>query len=141
MVTAVLDDTRFGPGETSPSASVEAVAAAEFYVDVPPWKAGAVAIPMAPADGAFDSSIENLTGSFSSTGLADGRHTMFLRGQDSAGYWGTVRAAFVWVLDPGTAAHVSGLMTDCGFADCRSRAPSPRGPSRRPRRRPPEAMI
>jgi hypothetical protein len=112
MVTAIVDDTRFGPGETSPPASVETIADAEIYLDVPPWEAGAVAIPMAAADGAFDESIESVTASFGSAGLADGRHTVYFRGRDSAGYWGTVRAAFVWVLDPSTAAHISGLLTD-----------------------------
>ncbi len=112
MVTAVVDDTRFGPGETSPPVSVETIADAEIYLDVPPWQAGAVAIPMAAADGAFDSSIESVTASFGSSGLADGRHTVYFRGRDSAGYWGTVRAAFVWILDPSTAAHIAGTVTD-----------------------------
>ena len=111
-VTAILDDTRFGPGESSPPASVETIAAAEVYLDVPPWQAGAVAVPMTAADGVFDSSIESVTGAVSSVGLADGRHTIYVRGQDSAGYWGTVRAAFVWVLDPSTAAHIAGILTD-----------------------------
>jgi len=112
VISSVVDDTRFGPGETSPPPSIETIAAAEFFVDVPPWQMGAIAIPMAAADGAFDSSIEAATGFFSSAGLADGRHTIYLRGQDSAGYWGTVRAAFVWVLDPSTAAHIAGVLTD-----------------------------
>ena len=111
-VTAVMDDTRFGPGDASPPASVETIAEAEFYVDVPPWQAGAIAIPMTAADGAFDSSIESVTGAFSSFGLADGRHTIYLRGLDGADYWGTVRAVFVWVLDPSTAAHIEGMLTD-----------------------------
>ena len=112
VISGVIDDTRFGPGETSPPMSIEAISAAEFYIDVPPWQAGAVAIPMSAVDGAFDSSIEAVTGSFGSTGLADGRHTIFIRGQDSAGYWGTVRAVWVWLLDPATAAHIAGQLTD-----------------------------
>lgn len=111
-VSAVIDDTRFGPGETSPPASVETIAAAEVYLDVPPWQAGAIAVPMSPSDGAFDSSIESVNAFLGSAGLASGRHTVYFRGQDSAGYWGTVRAAFVWVLDPATAAHISGMLTD-----------------------------
>jgi len=112
MVSAVIDDTRFGPGETSPPASVETIADAEIYIDVPPWQADAVAIPMTAADGAYDSSIESVTASFGSSGLADGRHSVYFRGRDAAGYWGTVRAAFVWIIDPITAAHVSGMLTD-----------------------------
>ncbi len=114
VINAVIDDTRFGPGETSPPMSIESIAAAEFYVDVPPWQAGAVAIPMSAVDGAFDGSIEAVTGSFGSTGLGDGRHTVYIRGQDSAGYWGTVRAVWVWLLDPATAAHIAGQLTDAG---------------------------
>lgn len=75
-------------------------------------RSGAAPIAMTAVDGAFDSSSEEVTASFSSTGLADGRHTIYLRGQDGAGYLGTVRAAFVWVLDPSTAAHISGRLTD-----------------------------
>ncbi|MEX1312230.1 MAG: M14 family zinc carboxypeptidase [Candidatus Sulfomarinibacteraceae bacterium] len=111
-VNAVVDDTRFGPGESSPPISTEVIAAAEIYVDVPPWQAGAVPIAMTAVDGAFDESIEAVTASFPSGALADGRHTVYIRAQDSAGYWGTTRAVFVWVLDPGTAAHIAGMMTD-----------------------------
>jgi hypothetical protein len=111
-LTATLDDTRFGPGETTPLPSVETIAAAEAYLDVPPWQAGAVAIPLSAVDGVFDSSVEAVTGSFDSTGLGDGRHTVFIRGQDSAGYWGTTRAAFVWVLDPSSAGRFAGVVTD-----------------------------
>lgn len=111
-VTAVIDDSRFGPGETSPSASVETIAAAELYVDTPPWQSGATAVPMTAVDGAFDSTVEAVTGSVSTAALTDGRHTVFIRAQDGAGYWGTVRAVFVWVLDPGSAAHIAGRLTD-----------------------------
>ncbi|MEE4270488.1 MAG: M14 family zinc carboxypeptidase [Thermoanaerobaculales bacterium] len=111
-VTAVADDTRFGPGEDTPAVSIETIAAAEIYLDVPPWQAGAASVAMSASDGAFDSSVEAVTASFPSAGLADGRHTVFLRAQDAAGYWGTVRAIDLWVLDPATAAHVAGQLTD-----------------------------
>ena len=111
-VNAVMDDTRFGPGETSPPASVETIATAEIFVDVPPWQGGATPIAMTATDGAFDSSIEAVTASFPSAGLANGQHIVYIRAQDSAGYWGTTRAVFVWVLDPATAAHIAGMLTD-----------------------------
>ncbi len=111
-VSAVIDDTRYGPGEISPPTSTEAVAEAEAYLDVPPWQPGSVPIPLVAVDGAFNSTVESVTGSIDTNGLADGRHTLYLRGRDAAGHWGTVRAAFIWVLDPGTAAHVAGTVTD-----------------------------
>ena len=74
-LTAVIDDTRFGPGETSPPPSVETISAAVFYLDVTPWQSVTFPVPMTAADGAFDSSIETVTASFSSVGLAEGRHT------------------------------------------------------------------
>jgi hypothetical protein len=111
-ITAVIDDTRYGPGETSPAVSVESIAAAELYVDVPPWEAGAAPIAMTAVDGVFDSTSEAVTGSFSSVGLGDGRHTVFIRGQDAADYWGTVRAVWVWVLDPASAGRFAGLVSD-----------------------------
>lgn len=111
-VTALVDDTLFGPGESTPSVSVEAIAAAEIFIDVPPWQTGATPVAMAASDGAFDTSAESVTASFSSAGLADGRHVVYFRAQDAAGYWGTMRAAHLWVLDPSTAAHIAGQLTD-----------------------------
>ena len=35
-VTAVADDTRFGPGEDAPAVSIETIATAELFLDVPP---------------------------------------------------------------------------------------------------------
>jgi hypothetical protein len=111
-VTAVIDDTRYGPGETSPSVPIESIAAAEVYVGVPPWQAGAAPIPMTAVDGSFDSSVEAVTVAISSLDLSDGRHLLYVRGQDSAGYWGTTRALFFWFLDPLSAPHVAGRLTD-----------------------------
>ena len=35
----------------------------------------------------------------------------YVRAQDANGSWGPVSAAFVWILDPATAAHVAGAVT------------------------------
>ncbi len=69
-------------------------------------------IPMTAVDGAFNSTVEAVTASLGTVGLADGSHTVYIRGRDSAGYWGTVRAAWVWVLDPSTAGHIEGVVTE-----------------------------
>ncbi|MDQ4076372.1 MAG: M14 family metallopeptidase, partial [Chloroflexota bacterium] len=96
---ATLDDTRFNNGEgTEPT---QPIAAAEYYVDVPPWDGG-VANAMMPADGAFNSDVEEVRATIDATGLASGRHLIYVRGQDSAGNWGAVSAAFLYVTDPAT---------------------------------------
>ena len=113
IFNAVIDDTRFGPGETSPPVSVETIAAADVYIDVPPWQGGALPIPMTAADGVFDSSIRSRHGDLSARpGCPIGRHIVYIRARDSAGYWGTTRAVFIWILDPSTAAHIAGTVTD-----------------------------
>ena len=92
-LSASSTDTRFNNSNgTEPT---QAIAAAEAYVDVPPWQAGAVAIPLAAADGAFNSSTEALSGSINTTGLALGKHLLYVRARDAGGTWGPVSAVFV----------------------------------------------
>ena len=65
------------------------VTAAELYIDVPPWRNG-TPIAMTAEDGSFNSpnefAIANIT--------IAGRHIVYVRGQDSAGNWGVVKAVF-----------------------------------------------
>lgn len=68
----------------------QAIAAAEYYVDTPPWRGG-LPFAMRAADGSFDG--------ISETALADvgptlGKHTFFVRARDADGNWGPVRAVF-----------------------------------------------
>ncbi|NNF61060.1 MAG: hypothetical protein HKN06_06980 [Gammaproteobacteria bacterium] len=113
QLTAVADDTRFN--NSNGTEPVQSVSAAEFYLDNPPWSgAAATALPVSAADGAFDSSSETLTASINTAGLAMGRHIIYLRSQDSAGNWGAVSAAFVYVVDPAIAPVISGTVTAAG---------------------------
>ena len=91
-LAASLDDTRFKGAEPAQN-----IAAAEYYVDVPPWDTahGPVAHPMAAADGSFDSTVENVTAAVDTGSLTVGRHIIFVRGQDAAGNWGPFSAAFL----------------------------------------------
>lgn len=105
-LTAVLDDTRFNnQNGTEP---VQTIQAAEAYLNTPPWADGAIPLPLAAADGSFNQPIETVYGAIETTGLANGRHTLFVRGQDAAGNWGPVSATFLYVLDPATAPQISG---------------------------------
>lgn len=69
----------------------ENISEAEAYVDVPPWQPGAVPIPLAAADGSFNSPVENVIANIRS---GVGRHLIYIRGRDVSGNWGPVTA--VW---------------------------------------------
>jgi len=110
-LTALLNDTRF-----SNSNGVEPqqnIAAAEYSIDTPPWAAGlsAVRYGMSPIDGAFDSPLEGVMAVVDTNGLAGGRHILYVQGQDAAGNWGTVSAAFLYVTS-GNEGVVSGVLSD-----------------------------
>jgi hypothetical protein len=79
------------------------VAAAELYVDAPPW-AGGAQVPMFPTDGALDSPTESLVANIDTTGLSTGRHILYVRGRGVESYegqesWGPVSAAWLTVED------------------------------------------
>ncbi len=84
-LTATIDDTRYrNTNGVEPS---QAIAAAEFTIDVPPWEAGAAAHAMTAVDGSFDGAAEKVTATVSTAGLAAGKHILFVRGQDVTGAW------------------------------------------------------
>jgi hypothetical protein len=83
-ITATIDDTQDGQQQ---------IAAAEMYVDLPPW-AGGVAVPMAAGDASFGSITEPVRAPLDVCALAPGHHIVFVRGRDSAGYWGPLFATF-----------------------------------------------
>jgi len=104
--SARVDDSRFN--QSNGTEPVQSIAEANAHLDAPPWQDGAVATPMAPVDGSFNTSQEWATVDVDTTGLADGRHTLFAIGRDASGAWGTTSAAFFWVLDPATAPRLVG---------------------------------
>lgn len=111
-VTASADDTRYGPGNGS--MPVLTVAEAEFTVDIPPWEPAATPLPLQAVDGVFDSGIESVTASLDTTGLGEGRHTLYLRARDSGGAWGVPTAVFLRIQDPTTAPHIAGTVSETG---------------------------
>jgi len=92
-LNAAITDTRFN--QSNGTEPVQTVAAAEAYIDVPPWAPGATPIPLAPADGSFNSATENAVATLSTAGLASGRHTVFVRGFVASGQPGPVSAVFL----------------------------------------------
>ncbi len=90
VVSATINDSHNGNNPIS---------AAELSIDVPPWNGG-IPVKLNATDTVFDSPIENVTVSLDTKQLSTGRHIVFLRGQDNAGYWGPVSAAFLDIVPP-----------------------------------------
>ena len=106
-LSASATDTRFNNSNgTEPT---QAIAGAEYTVDVPPWDAAAAPVALAASDGAFNAATEGLSGSVSTAGLAVGKHLLYVRARDAGGAWGPVSAAFINVV--GTAPPVSAAFT------------------------------
>jgi PKD repeat protein len=94
-LTATINDTRYNNSNgTEPT---QAIAAAEYYLDIPHWVTTTTPIPypMAAADGTFNSPIEGVTATVDTSNLTVGRHIIFVRGQDTHGNWGAVSAVFL----------------------------------------------
>jgi hypothetical protein len=85
-LTAVIDDRLTGN---------QAIAAASYAIDAPFWVSDAQSHLLAPQDGQFDSAVEGVLATIEITDLSPGRHTLFLRGQDSGGHWGPLSAVFI----------------------------------------------
>lgn len=92
-LNASITDTHFNNSNgTEPTQNI---VAAEAYVDVPPWSSGATPIALSAADGAFNATTESVTGSLLTSGLANGKHLVFVRGKDASGAFGPVSAVFM----------------------------------------------
>jgi PKD repeat protein/murein tripeptide amidase MpaA len=107
-LTASATDTRFNNSNgTEPT---QAINGAQFYIDTPPWQAGATAVALAASDGAFNATTEGLTGTINTAGLAVGKHIIYVRALDAGGTWGPVSAVFLNVVagaPPLTASFTS----------------------------------
>ncbi len=98
VVEAVIDDDAYGTTGVSRPSSV-AVVEAEFYLDQAP-SAGGSPSPMAPADGSFNEDEEATVATIDTDGLAVGEHTVFVRGRNTAGFWGPITATSFVVTEP-----------------------------------------
>jgi hypothetical protein len=97
-LSASATDTRFN--NSNGSEPTQAIAGAEYTIDVPPWSAGAVPTAMQASDGAFDTPTEGLAGSITTAGLAVGQHLVYVRARDASGVWGPVSAVFLNINPP-----------------------------------------
>ncbi len=92
-LSATINDTRFN--NSNGTEATQNIAAAEYYVDTPPWASGATANAMTATDGSFNASSEGARATISTAGLSAGRHTIFVRGRDTSNNWGPVSAVFL----------------------------------------------
>ena len=88
----------------------QAIVAAEYSLDVPPWSGG-VGIAMTPADGSFNSTSEIAT---AVVGPFTTRRQVFVRARDSNGSWGPVRGVFT--PDPACATTLAPASWSFGSA-------------------------
>jgi carboxypeptidase T len=94
-ITSSATDLRFNNSEGSEP--TQNITAAEVYIDIPPWQAGAAAQAMSAADGTFDDKTEALTGTIDTTGLARGKHLVYVRARDGSNTWGPFTASFLQI--------------------------------------------
>lgn len=95
-IRATGDDGRFR--NSNGVEPIQNVTAIRVNIDRPPWHPNpGGSRKMDPVDGAYDSSIETAELTIDTTGLAPGRHTLFVRAKDANGVWGPVSAEFFWI--------------------------------------------
>jgi hypothetical protein len=96
-LSAAIDDTRYN--NSNGSEPTQTIAAAEYYVDVPPWISDPVpvAVAMAASDGNFDETVEAVEAVIDTTGWSEERHIIYIRGQDTGGNWGAFSAVFLYI--------------------------------------------
>ena len=92
-LTGSATDVRFN--NSNGTESTQSIAAAEYFVDVPPWQTGATANALLAADGNFNATTEAVGGVIDTTGLSEGQHTVFARARDTTGTWGAISAVFL----------------------------------------------
>jgi len=101
-----VNDTRYNNSNgTEPTQNI---AAAEYYVDTPPWVTGSTAVAMSASDGSFNSRTENVEAAIDTTGFSEGKHIVFVRGQDVNANWGAFSAIFLSVVSYSIAGYVTG---------------------------------
>ena len=108
-LNARVSDTRYNNSNgTEPTQNI---AAAEYYVDVPPWESGSTAHSMSSSDGSFNEKTEDVQATIDTTGWSEGQHIIFVRGKDTNNNWGAFSAIFLSVT--GGATPTSGFSTVC----------------------------
>lgn len=98
-------------GVTLPTPQI--AAGARYSIDAPSWAEDVRLFDMSIAEGDYDSAIETMVATIDTTGLAPGRHTLFVEGLDASGAYGVPTAIFLDVLQaPENASVLRGTEVD-----------------------------
>jgi carboxypeptidase T len=108
-LNARIDDSRFN--QANSTEPVQNIASASVFLDGLPWEGAVPVAVMSAADGAFDSSAENVSASVSTTGLSSGKHLVFVQGTDASATAGSPNATFIEVAQPSEIATLKGTVT------------------------------
>ncbi|MFZ3069930.1 MAG: M14 family zinc carboxypeptidase [Anaerolineaceae bacterium] len=103
-LNGTINDTRYKSGTGEPT---QAIAEAEYALDIPYWEDGYVPVAMTPADGNFNANIENVTATVDTAGWSQGRHILYVRGKDANNNWGAVTAIFLTITGPYNEAPIA----------------------------------
>jgi hypothetical protein len=110
-INATADDTRYTNGAGTPE-PIQNINQAEFTINTPPWSPSATPIAMDANDGVFDQTQEEINSVVDTTSLPPGKHTIFIRSEDSDNNWGAVSSIFLDIIDPVLAPTISGTVID-----------------------------
>jgi carboxypeptidase T len=92
---AIANDTRYNNSNgTEPT---QFIAAARYTIDDPSWITGTVAYTMTVVDGSFNEKIEDVSATVETSGLAPGKHTLFVESKDANNNWGVPGVVFLTV--------------------------------------------
>ncbi|MFL6591810.1 MAG: M14 family zinc carboxypeptidase [Luteimonas sp.] len=91
-VRATINDARFSM--RNGTEAVQTIKSAAAFVDQAPWATNAMPHAMSANDGGFDETSEPANLRLSTTGLAPGRHVVFVQGTDASGAAGTPQAVY-----------------------------------------------
>jgi carboxypeptidase T len=105
QISAFVDNTR------SSTQNFHNIAAAEYTIDTPFWITTTTPIThsLAAMDGSFDQTTEYVSATIDTSGLSDGRHLVFVRGKNSAGYWGATSSAFLNIFQGCTCTPINNI--------------------------------
>lgn len=107
-VSGTATDLRFN--NSNGTESTQSITAVKAYIGTPSWMPGAVAVDMIASDGSFDSTTEAFEGAIDTTGLTEGRYTVWFEAEDTTA--GVPSAMFIDVVDPANLGTLSGVVRD-----------------------------
>jgi carboxypeptidase T len=94
FIQATADDTRYNSNGWGVEPS-QPITAARLTIDAPSWITTTKAYSMTAEDGRFDKNVETVTTVLDISLWEQGKHIIFVEGQDGAGNWGVPTALFV----------------------------------------------